>query len=112
MHSPPPLISALHEKDNQLKKLHISYCNLATIEPAHLARVLTMLQDVAVMYSSLTPMQLNGLFLRMIEGSSLIKVDLSYNDLSSVDPETLAQAVNKLESVTLNRTCVTCDQVK
>ena len=56
--------------------------------------------------------QLNSLFLGLIEGSSLIKVDLSYNDLSSVDPETLAQAVNKLESVTLNRTCVTCDQVK
>ena len=106
------LISALHEKDNQLKKLHISYCNLATIEPAHLARVLTRLQDVAVMYSSLTPMQLNSLFLNVIEGSSLIKVDLSYNDLSSVDPETLAHAVNKLESATLNRTCVTCDQVK
>ena len=64
------------------------------------------------MYSSLTPLQFDSLFLSIIQGSSLVTVDLSYNDLSSVDPEMLAEAINKLESVTMNRTCVTCDQVK
>ena len=106
------LVSALNEGDNWLERLHISYCNLATIDPAHLAKLLSSLQEVAVMYSSLTPLQLRSLFLGIIQGSALLKVDLSYNDLSSVDPDLLAEAINKLESVTMNRTCVTSDQVK
>ena len=105
------LVSALNKGDNWLERLHISYCNLATIDPAHLAKVLSSLQEVAVMYSCLTPLQLRSLFLAIIEGSSLTTVDLSYNDLSSVDPDLLAEAINKLESVTMNRTCVTSDQV-
>ena len=106
------LFYALNEADNWLDCLHISYCNLSTIDPAHLTKVLLRLQEVSVMYSSLTPLQLDSLFLSIIHGSSLVTVDLSYNDLSSVDPEILAEAINKLESVTMNRTCVTCDQVK
>jgi len=105
------LFLALNEGDKWLERLHISYCNLATIDPAHLAKVLSSLQEVAVMYSSLTPLQLRTLFLCIIQGSTLLKVDLSYNDLSSVDPDLLAEAINKLESVTMNRTCVTSDQV-
>ena len=106
------LVLALNEGDKWLERLHISYCNLATIDPAHLAKVLSSIQEVAVMYSSLTPLQLRTLFLCIIQGSTLLKVDLSYNDLSSVDPDLLAEAINKLESVTMNRTCVTSDQVK
>jgi len=106
------LVSALNEGDNWLKCLHISYCNLATIDPAQLAKVLSGMQEVAVMYSSLTPLQLNSFFLGIIQGSGVLaRVDLSYNNLSSVDPDLLAEAVNKLESVTMNRTCVTSDQV-
>ena len=105
------LFTALDEGESRLETLHLSYCNLATLDPSLFARVVCGLREVAVMYCSLTPSQLQTLFHSVRQGSSLTAVDLSHNDLSSVDPEILAEAVNKLETVALNRTCVTCEQV-
>ena len=85
----------------QYSKLH---CNTIQynigVHPVLLAKAVTKLDTLNVKYTKLTQQQAVAILTAVSEGSKLTKPDISWNNLSGVDPGLLAKAVTKL--VTLN----------
>ena len=64
------------------------------------------------MYCPMAVEQLQMLFLTLsLGGCSLLSLDVSYSNLSSLEPGLLAEAVNKLQTVVLTSTHLTGEQV-
>lgn len=95
-----------------LRSLHLSYNSLASVEPGLLARTVARLESLAAMYCPMTVEQLQILFLTLsLGGCSLLSLDVSFSNLSSLEPGLLAEAVNKLQTVVITSTRLTGEQV-
>ena len=82
---------------SKLKHLRISESNLSSVNPRLLAGAVKKLETLDVGYGKhLTTKQIEAIFVAINQGSQLKTLDISYNDLSPVNPMLLAQAVNKL----------------
>jgi len=100
------------ERHPGLKALDASYCNLSSHKPNLLARVVAKLEDVNFTSTDLTSQQCKAIF-RFADGDIKLKnLNLDSCDLSSIDPETLARVVAKLEEVDLASTDLTSQQCK
>ena len=93
------ILTAVSE-GSKLPKLEISDSNLAGVDPVLLAKAVTKLDTLKVKYTKLTQQQDMTILTAVSEDSKLTKLDISWNNLSGVDPGLLAKAVAKL--VTLN----------
>ena len=82
------------------------YTNLSSVKPELLAKALNKIEDVRLLEASLTPQQLNHLYcsISFDETNSIQRLDLIENDLTSIEPAVLAQAVSKLRCAILLRT--------
>jgi len=107
----------------QLKSLDLSGNNLSCVEPGLFGRVVTGLEewkftrDVRIfgyyaLGSGITDDQKQALFTAMCPNRPLKKLNLFGIDLSAVDEDVLATAVNRLEEVDLRETGLDTDQLR
>merc|ERR1719319_1905262 len=89
---------------SRLKKLDLGLNNLPNVNPELFARALTKLEDVNLFATHINIAQAQTLFNAMVQNCQLKKLDLQFNNLSTVDPVVLAKAVMKLETVDLRCT--------
>jgi len=96
-----------------LRVMQVQYSNLSSVDHLSglLAQAVTKMEE-AVLLTYTTPQQVTAICNAMTGSYRLKTLDLSYNDLSSVDANILAQAVTKLEEVGLRETKMTHKQKK
>ena len=99
-------------QESQLKKLVISNNNLSTVEPEVLATAVNKLEEVGMWKTHITSEQAQTLFAAIAEGSSLKKLRIGINNLSSIEPAVLIRAVRRLEEVGLYGTQITNEQAE
>jgi len=95
----------------QLKKLDLWRNNISSVEPELFARAVTILKDVNLGSTNLTNKQVTALFQKMSQNCPLKTLNLSCINLSYVEPELLAIAVNRLEDVDLEFTDLSTEQM-
>ena len=87
----------------KLRKLHLSYTDLSSMEPGLLARVVVSLPDVNIRSTELTNQQVEAILAAIGKDTRLKKLDLGENiSLESMDPDLLAAAINMLEYVNID----------
>jgi len=98
-------------KNTQLKKLNLACNNLSSVHPELFAWVVTRLEDFNLCFTNITNDQSQSLFTAILQNSQLKKLNLSSNDLSSIDPTVLATAVARLEDLDLRFTNLSPEQL-
>ena len=58
-----------------------------------LARTVTNLEKLEISYTKLTQHQIVTILTALRDGSKMTKLDISFNDMTGVDPKLLAKAV-------------------
>ena len=106
------LETLLRNVSDNLKRLFIGGTNLQSIDPETLSTALNKLEVVNLFDCLLTNQQTEELFAKMSGGTNLRKARLSYNDLSSIDPDICGTQVNNLEVMHLENTELTAPQVE
>ena len=99
-------------KNNNLQSLNLFNTNLFAVRPQPLAQAVTHVHQVTLWSCQLTPKHSEAIFRAMTSSSKLRKLDLSYNNLSTVNPNVLAAAINLLKSADLGCTCLTGEQAR
>ena len=99
-------------KHNSLQSLNLFSTNLFAVRPQPLAQAVTQVHQVTLWSCQLTPKHSEAIFRAMTSSCKLRKLDLSYNNLSTVNPNVLAAAINLLKSADLGCTCLTGEQAR
>jgi hypothetical protein len=94
-----------------LKTLWINTSDLSGVDPETLATCINQLEAVSLYACKLTNQQVIKVMARMSETTNLETLKVKNNDLSTVDPDTLARAVNNVKDVDLIDTKMTVQQV-
>lgn len=91
----------------------LSGVNLSSVEPETLANVVAKLEEVWMVNTTITNDQVLAIFSAMSLNCHLrTRLQLSGNNLSSVDPELFARVLEKLELVWISNTSITNDQAQ
>ena len=98
-------------KSSRLKVLDVSCNNLSTMNCVLLASAAGLLEEVRLGWCSLTFQHITAICSSIENDSTLKNLDLSCNKLTSVPPELLAKAMSRLESVNLECSSLTSQQV-
>merc|ERR1712129_629216 len=85
--------------------------NLSPVDADILAQAVTQLQEVGLGWTDLTPQQVEAIFAAFETSSKTKILRIGVNNLSSVDPDVLARVVNKLETVDMQGTDLTEQQM-
>ena len=85
----------------KMRQLSIRYTSLSLLEPELLARSLISVISVDLRNTQLTSQQIQAILKAITSSSKLKKLNIGGNNMSGVDPWLLANAVNRLENVTL-----------
>jgi Ran GTPase-activating protein (RanGAP) involved in mRNA processing and transport len=99
-------------KATNLKKLRLSYNNLSSIDPAILGTQVSQLESMHMEEVELTPPQVETLFMSLNICSVLTDLDISSNILATVQPRTLARALNRIAEVNVTNCALTAEQVE
>ena len=105
------LCSALQEPASRVRVLNLSETNLATVRAEELGAAVARLEEVNLDYTRLTSTQARQLWAALAGPSRLRKLTIQNNCLSSVEPEVLAEAANRLEVLDLHEGSLTWHQV-
>jgi len=97
--------------NSQLKRLKLWDNKLSSVNSDILAQAVTQLEEVVLRDTHLTTQQVTTICTAMTGNSKLKKLNLSQNNLSSVDANILAKAVTQLEEVGIGFTHLTPHQV-
>ena len=84
---------------------------LTGVDPDFLATAMSTTRKLNLANTGLTAVQVEKLLSLIAANCPMESLDLSANVLSMVEPELMAQAVNKLKDVTLIDTSLTVNQV-
>ena len=107
------IMSAIGAGDCFVKKMYISLNNLSSVDPRLLAIAVTRVEEVVVLMTELTARQVEAIMATLDAGGGLVKrLNISFNNLSTVDPALLARVVNRLEEVKMNKTELTVLQME
>ena len=90
---------------------HLTFVNVSSIDPQILAKAVAQSKEVDLRHSDVTALQGETIFATVHTASRPRKLNIGYNNLSSVDPEELGRVVNLLEIVDLRFTRLTADHV-
>eukprot|EP00092_Neocalanus_flemingeri_P094938 GFUD01120768.1.p1 GENE.GFUD01120768.1~~GFUD01120768.1.p1 ORF type:complete len:536 (+),score=124.41 GFUD01120768.1:169-1776(+) len=80
------------------------FADLSHIDPDLFAKALTKLETVQISDACLTSDQLQALMKYMNKESKIVELGVAGNDVSEIDPEEFAKAMNKLEKLDLFET--------
>ena len=104
------ILSAVCEKST-LKQLNLSNNDMDRIEPRLVARAVTRMESVNVSCTQLTEEQLSAILCVICEGSVLKHLDVSINVMSRVDPDLVARAVTKMDTLKVINTDLREEQI-
>ena len=102
------------EEDCQLKVLNLHWNDLSQVNPDVMATAVNKMDKVGLGCVSLNATQCNAIFWLVAGKSKLKELDISDNDLSSVNKHDMAKAVNNMEKIDLEDTKLTnqqCSQI-
>merc|ERR1712129_146502 len=85
--------------------------NLSPVDANILAQAVTQLEEVGLGWTALTPQQVEAIFAALETSSKTKILRIGVNNLSSVDPDVLARVTNKLETVDMEGTDLTEQQM-
>ena len=105
------LFSALQEPASRVRVLNLCGTNLATVRAEELGAAVARLEEVNLDCTQLTSTQTRQLWAALAGPSRLRKLTIQNNCLSSVEPEVLAEAANRLEVLDLHEGSLTWHQV-
>ena len=94
-----------------LQKLTIMKINLSSIQSNILAKGVTQIKELIMVDCNLTSEQLVAVFEGIQLGCSMQILDVSNNRLSSLDPELLAKAINRLTKIIIDNNKLTSNQI-
>ena len=100
------------ETHTKLKKLDMSILDVSSVEPALLTSAVAKMEKVKMAECYLTTEQVQALFNKLIEDTNITSLDMSHNNLSSIDPTLFVTALNKLTQVYIDTTEVTSQQME
>ena len=106
-----PLFKTIMEGGSNLSKLDISNNDLSQIDPHVLAMSINMLKTVRMENVSLNKDQVKHIFCNMARSTNLEDLNISRNNISHFEDETLAVAVNNLRKAQLDTTYITMNQI-
>ena len=97
----------------RLKSLSVSYNNLGEVPMESLSQAAVELEEINLYRTELSSVQVREILLQIVKtrGGKLHSINLGGNNLSSVPPELLCQAVTLLETVKVSRSHLTPAQV-
>ena len=96
-----------------LRLVEMCGANLSSVDAGLLARVVDKLEEVSFLDTELTGKQVEAVMTAIrAEGCLVKKLNISFNNLSTVEPRLLASLVNRLEEVRMYRTQLTVKQVE
>ena len=99
-HQVEAIITAMLAEGCLVKKLDISCNNLSVVDPSLLARAVNSMKEVHISNTELTAQQMETIMTVMDAGGCPTKkLDLSWNNLSTVDPNLLARVLTGMEEV-------------
>ena len=97
------IFSKLAESPGKLKKLVLEGIDLREVEAELIAGMVTEVKWLNIKGTRLTTIQLDQIFETLAEGpGNLRNLKIDYNDLRGVDPDVMANAVNRLDSVSMS----------
>ena len=102
------------EEDCQLKVLNLHWNDLFQVNPDVMVTAVNKMDKVSLGCVSLNAIQCNAIFWLAAGKSKLKELDISDNDLSSVNKHDMARAVNNMEKIDLEDTKLTnqqCSQI-
>jgi len=95
-----------------LHHLLMKYMDLSLVEPSLIATAVTRMKQADLRSNKMTIQQVELLFSAISESSSLQSLEIGpMNNLSTVKPDVMANAVNRLERAEMRGTQLTSDQV-
>ena len=106
-----PLFKTIMEGGSNLSQLDISNNDLSHVDPCVLAMSINMLKIVRMENASLSKDQVKYIFCNMARSTALEDLNINKNDISHVEDNTLAVAVNKLRKAQLDSTYITMNQL-
>ena len=96
-----------------LRLVEMCGANLSSVDAGLLVRVVDKLEEVSFLDTELTGKQVEAVMAAIrAEGCLVKKLNISFNNLSTVEPRLLASLVNRLEEVRMYRTQLTVKQVE
>jgi len=96
--------------DSKLKKLNIGFNNLSLVDPESLARSVAELEEVNLSVTHLTSEQFHAMFRFSAVDCKLKILNIAGNDMSTLEPDSMARSVAKLEEVNIKLTKLTNQQ--
>jgi len=98
----------------KLTELNVKLNNLSTVPADVLVKAISRLESVDLDFIGFTPDQVQSIFHKIAncKNIKLTKINVSYNNLSSVPVDVLVKAISRLETVDLSFTRLTSDQVQ
>jgi len=104
--------------NSNLKKLNLSnnllnwdQSEMPIVDANILAQAVSKLEEVGLQYTTMNLQQVEAIFAALNTSSHLKVLDITGNDLSSVDPDVLARVVSKLETADISNTFLTEQQM-
>ena len=94
------------DSDSKLKKLHMSCIDLSSVNPEILARSFNNIEEVFMFDTKLTILQTKAIFRAVNNGSKMKNINIGLNDLSMVDPKSLAKCISTLWGVFQHLGCL------
>ena len=95
-------VFAVGGRGTKLRHLNLAGNNLSSVEPGHLAQVVSRLEDMNLYDTSLTSHQVEAVIQALVRPSSRLKrLNMGCNNLSLVAPRLLAKAVAGLQQATV-----------
>lgn len=98
----------------RLRRLDFSKLCLSSVPAFLLSRLVLRLEEINLLRTELTELQLTGVFTALLESKtplSLNKLNLTRNDLSSLPAHLLSRALVRLQEATLFQTTLRTEQV-
>merc|ERR1712129_391868 len=97
--------------NSKLKWLNLYLDDLSSVDASTLAQAVTHVEEVGLADTQLTLQQVEAIFAGFDASSSMKSLSIGCNNLSSVDPDLLARVANKLETVDMEKTQLTRQQM-
>ena len=106
-------VFAVAGRGTNLRHLNLVGNNLSSVEPGHLAQVVSQLEVMNLYDTSLTGQQVEAVIQALVRPSSTLKrLNMGCNNLSMVAPRLLARAVARLEAATVLTASLTTQQTE
>ena len=104
------IFDSISEKTS-VKRLNMGYMNLSEVNHTTLATAINRLEAVNIQTTLITPEQATAVFTYINTGTNLNSLNIRSNDLTEVDPILLASALNKVNTVNVEYTALTSQQI-